>query len=194
RNGLQMECIGCAQCIDACDAVMKKVGRKPGLIRYSSQQALEDGRWSLLRPRVFLYPAILVILVTAFFVVLSGKGTADVVLLRGLGRPFMIMEGGAVSNQMRVKITNRSGEDAAYTLSIVDMPDAELVVPDGNPVSIPASETRTIDVLIVTGGDIFASGSQPVKIAITAPGLDIHRTYRLVGPTGADESVKGATP
>ena len=30
------------------------------------------------------------------------------VLLRGLGRPFMMMDDGTVSNQMRVKITNRS--------------------------------------------------------------------------------------
>ena len=36
RDGLQMECITCALCIDACDGVMDKVGREHGLISYST--------------------------------------------------------------------------------------------------------------------------------------------------------------
>jgi polyferredoxin len=36
RNGLQLECIGCTACIDACDDIMIKVGRPKGLIRYDS--------------------------------------------------------------------------------------------------------------------------------------------------------------
>ncbi|HEY8747626.1 MAG TPA: cytochrome c oxidase accessory protein CcoG, partial [Tepidisphaeraceae bacterium] len=65
RKGLQIECIACAQCIDACDSVMKKVGRKPGLIRYSSQAAMAGDKRSALRPRVIIYPAILLIILTA---------------------------------------------------------------------------------------------------------------------------------
>ena len=60
RKGLQYECIGCAECIDACDSVMLKVGAPPGLIRYSSEHAM-NGRWSaermwrrVLRPRVLV--------------------------------------------------------------------------------------------------------------------------------------------
>ena len=33
RNGLQLECIGCTACIDACDDIMTKVERPKGLIR-----------------------------------------------------------------------------------------------------------------------------------------------------------------
>ncbi len=36
RDGQQMECITCALCIDACDEVMLKIGREPGLISYST--------------------------------------------------------------------------------------------------------------------------------------------------------------
>jgi cytochrome c oxidase accessory protein FixG len=36
RDGLQMECITCALCIDACDGVMDKLGREQGLIGYST--------------------------------------------------------------------------------------------------------------------------------------------------------------
>ena len=36
RDGQQLECITCALCIDACDAVMDKLGRARGLISYAT--------------------------------------------------------------------------------------------------------------------------------------------------------------
>ncbi len=44
RNGNQMECLHCTACIDACDGVMARVGKPPGLIRYASEVALAGGR------------------------------------------------------------------------------------------------------------------------------------------------------
>ncbi|MER9629282.1 cytochrome c oxidase accessory protein CcoG [Mesorhizobium sp. M0296] len=36
RDGQQLECITCALCIDACDSVMDKLGRKHGLVSYAT--------------------------------------------------------------------------------------------------------------------------------------------------------------
>jgi cytochrome c oxidase accessory protein FixG len=55
RNGLQMECIGCAACVDACDEVMTKLHRPRGLIRYDSQAGLSRLAKRFWRPRVFVY-------------------------------------------------------------------------------------------------------------------------------------------
>ena len=41
RDGLQYQCIGCAACIDACDEIMDKMGYPRGLIRYTTEGALE---------------------------------------------------------------------------------------------------------------------------------------------------------
>jgi polyferredoxin len=43
RQGLQYMCIGCAACVDACDSVMDKIDRPRGLIRYSTENAIEQG-------------------------------------------------------------------------------------------------------------------------------------------------------
>ena len=43
RNGLQYECIGCGACIDGCNQVMDKMGYPPGLIRYTTENALARG-------------------------------------------------------------------------------------------------------------------------------------------------------
>ncbi len=43
RRGVQLECVACTACIDACDEVMEKVGKPKGLIRYDSLRGLEGG-------------------------------------------------------------------------------------------------------------------------------------------------------
>ena len=49
RKGLQYECIACAACIDACDGVMDKIGYPRGLIRYTTQHAIEGKPTRILR-------------------------------------------------------------------------------------------------------------------------------------------------
>jgi cytochrome c oxidase accessory protein FixG len=34
RDGLQMQCIACAECVDACQPIMRKLGRAPDLVGY----------------------------------------------------------------------------------------------------------------------------------------------------------------
>ncbi|MBL8889489.1 MAG: cytochrome c oxidase accessory protein CcoG [Planctomycetaceae bacterium] len=107
RNGLQMECINCTQCIDACNAVMQKIGRAPDLIRYSSQAADAGERWSMLRPRVIIYPLILTVLATVFFYLLLTKNHFDAVVIRERGNPYTRMENDLIRNPVRLKLTNR---------------------------------------------------------------------------------------
>ena len=62
REGLQLECIGCANCIDACDDIMTRLDRPIGLIRYDSLSGLAGRRKRWARPRVYLYLVILALL------------------------------------------------------------------------------------------------------------------------------------
>ena len=41
RDGLQMECIACGLCIDACDDIMEKLDLPKGLIRYDTESRME---------------------------------------------------------------------------------------------------------------------------------------------------------
>lgn len=165
RHGLQLECIGCAQCIDACDAVMTKLGRATGLIRYSSQRAIEEGRTRLIRARVIIYPLILLALATAFLVVLSGKGGADFVLLRERGLPFQTMGTGEIANQMRVRLTNRSAVPAEYTIELVDAPGLTLRA-DVNPFTVRSGEQVSHRLLIVADPDWFDVSPKTVMVRV----------------------------
>ena len=92
RNGLQSNCIGCAACIDACDDVMDKMGTPRGLVRYSTQNAMENcwtpkqQRERLLRPRILIYGALLAVVAVWFVTGLSMRNplTFDVIRDRGV--------------------------------------------------------------------------------------------------------------
>ena len=124
RDGLQLECIHCAQCIDACNEVMTKLGRQPGLIRYSSQEGLETGKWKKLRARTLLYPALLAVIVGVLSTLIATRAPADVAIVRGPGLPFNTLPDGRIGNSMRVRITNRTDASRVYTLSA---PSVELI-------------------------------------------------------------------
>src|SRR5690606_21274311 len=66
RDGLQLECIACAACIDVCDQVMDKMGYEKGLIRYTTENALEHKTTHVLRPRIIVYGILLTLLLGGF--------------------------------------------------------------------------------------------------------------------------------
>jgi cytochrome c oxidase accessory protein FixG len=182
REGLQMECIHCTQCIDACDEVMDRIGLDQGLIRYTSQAELESGKGSFLRPRLVVYSAILLVMFGAFAFSLAGKQTADVTLLRGLGAPFSILPSGEVSNQIRIKIANRSPEERSYLIELESAGDLTLVAPE-NPLHVAAGETQMTAAFITAPTSAFADGEAGLTLRI-GDGVDFTEEleYRILGP------------
>ncbi|MCA9286597.1 MAG: cytochrome c oxidase accessory protein CcoG [Phycisphaerales bacterium] len=185
RDGLQLECVACAQCIDACDAVMAKLGRPLGLIRYSSERAVEIGRWHLLRPRVVLYPLLLIGLLTVFVTVLLGRGPFDLTVLRGLGRTFTTLPDGTIANPVQIKVVNRTMEPRSYTMAVEGIPNATLLF-DENPVEAGPGEVLTLKGMIAAPASAFEHGRCPITVAVRdRDGAQVSRHFQLMGPTSA---------
>ncbi|MBM4092899.1 MAG: cytochrome c oxidase accessory protein CcoG [Planctomycetes bacterium] len=184
RDGLQMECVACTQCIDACDRVMDRIDKPRGLIRFSSQSRMEGDRPGRPRPRVIAYPAIIVVLLIAFGIVLAGKQPADVTLLRGLGRPFTETTPGMVTNQVRVKIANRGRVAARYSLDVADATRATLTAAE-MPFLVEAGQSRTEPVSITVPAGLFTNGRRDIRLRVSdGAGFSQVLTYRLLGPFG----------
>jgi cytochrome c oxidase accessory protein FixG len=185
RDGLQMECIHCTQCIDACDVVMNRIGLEPGLIRYTSQAELATGKRSFLRPRLVVYSAILLVMFGTFAFSLAGKSTADVTLLRGLGAPFSVLPNGDISNQIRLKIANRSPEERSYMIELVAGDGINLVAPE-NPLTVAAGDTEMTGAFITAPPAAFAAGEVSITLQIS-DGVDFSRdiAYRILGPSSS---------
>jgi cytochrome c oxidase accessory protein FixG len=166
RNGLQMECIHCTQCIDACDAVMSRIGKPRGLIRYTSQDELAGKPRRLWRPRTVAYPAVLVAFIGIFSYQLVTKPAADLSLLRGSGAPFALEPDGRVLNQIRVKVTNRSSYPARYKVTVEDAPEATVVVPP-LPLAAEPGQSSESTIFVLLPAQAFRNGQREIFIAVS---------------------------
>lgn len=165
RNGLQMECINCAQCIDACDAVMTKLGRATGLIRYSSQNGVEGAAKRVVRPRVVIYGLIMALLASLFIFALSTKSTASVIVVRGRGAPFTAGADGMVTNRVSIKLTNRTEQPIEFGLSMVGVLGATITHEES--LLVGPEESRVIPVTIGAPFEAFRRGRVESVIRVT---------------------------
>jgi len=179
---LQMECIHCTQCIDACDVVMEKTGRPKGLIRYGARDAFEGKPHRILRPRIVIYPLIMALVWGGLVYALANRGAADVTVLRGIGAPYGVLPDGQISNQLRVKIVNRSPEMRRYTISIDDADDLTLVSPD-NPLEVEPGASATASVFVMAQAKSIPHGLREIEVEVKdGAGFEKKTHYRLLGP------------
>ncbi len=114
REGLQNECIGCAACIDVCDQVMDKIGAPRGLIRYATENGITH-QWSrsqmlarVLRPRVLLYGAAMLLLSAGFVFSLQQRSELLIDVVKDRGAMARQVEDGMIENVYRLQLINRT--------------------------------------------------------------------------------------
>jgi cytochrome c oxidase accessory protein FixG len=147
RNGLQMECIHCTQCIDACNDVMRRIKKPEGLIRYSSQDALAGKPQTWIRARTLIYPAIILAISILFLCVLWTKFAFDARVLRSPGAPFMVNSERMLQNNFQVRLVNRSREPQTYHVAIKQPAQATVAWSDAQPTLDP-SESKLVPLMI----------------------------------------------
>ncbi|MDX2115992.1 MAG: 4Fe-4S dicluster domain-containing protein [Planctomycetota bacterium] len=192
RNGLQMECIGCAQCIDACDAVMSKIGKPTGLIRYSSRAILEGKARHILRPRLVLYPTILLGLMALFVYLLVTRAPAEAAVLPRQGAPFYTLPTGEVANQVRLRLVNRTDEPAQMSVSLPPEAlgaGARLVIDEAT-VSMGALESSTVGFILTAPPELFSGrGAYMTELVVTGgDGFSKRLPFRMLGPARRAEA------
>lgn len=121
RQGLQLECIGCAACVDACDEVMRRLGRAPGLVRYDSVAGLagRERRWW--RPRLAVYAVLMTAGAAAAAAALLTVRPLLVGASRLVGAPYYV-DGGVVRDQFLVRLTNKRNRPVSVRLEPVGLP------------------------------------------------------------------------
>ncbi|MDP2689584.1 MAG: cytochrome c oxidase accessory protein CcoG [Deltaproteobacteria bacterium] len=152
RNGLQYECIACAQCIDACNSVMRKVGSPEGLIRYGSLRSITGGGARVLRPRVIAYAISITLLFGTLAYKLNTRVPLDIEVLRDRTSLYTASADGSISNMYTIKAMNMDTRDHRYMIRTRGIPGAEIVV-GKNPITVKSGEVyQTSLALTVKGG------------------------------------------
>ncbi len=128
RNGVQMECVNCTACIDACDEVMVKVDRPKGLIRYASENSIQQGFQKLITNRVKAYSVVLVILVAGFISLIATRDELQATVTRFPGMTYQMRDNGTVSNLYQITLINKTFEPQTVDLSsLVEGMNVEIV-------------------------------------------------------------------
>jgi cytochrome c oxidase accessory protein FixG len=174
RKGLQYECIGCGACADICDTVMDRVGYARGLIKYSTQHAIEQ-RWTrsqtlrhVLRPRVLIYTVILGAICLGLLVSLALRTPLKVDVVRDRGVMARIVAGGQVENVYRLQLMNATELAQNYRITVSGLPG--LTVTSENLVTVDATESRWVGVRVQMPYDAAPAGSHPIQFEIAAQG------------------------
>lgn len=111
RNGIQLECINCTACMDACDEVMTKINKPKGLIRLDSIEHIRDNKKSIWNTRAFAYSLVLVALIVLEGFLIAGRTTIEVLLLRTPGQTYIDSGDGYITNMYNYKLINKSRHD-----------------------------------------------------------------------------------
>jgi|ERR1043165_4140262 cytochrome c oxidase accessory protein FixG len=108
RNGTQMECVNCTACIDACDAIMFKVNRPTGLIRYASENNIKKGEKLHLTTRTAAYSFVLLILLGVLTALLVTRKDVQTTVMRAQGMLYQEQPGNKISNIYNIKMVNKT--------------------------------------------------------------------------------------
>ncbi len=151
RKGQEYGCITCGLCIDACDAVMEKVGKPKGLIKYTSLAELEfkqTPKSLYKRPRVIVYSTILLAAIAVLVYGMSTLASMDLKVLHDRSPLFVKLSDGSYRNKYELKVMNKTDKDMQVAISFESDIKA---LKSNNPldmVTIPTGNVKSIFVYL----------------------------------------------
>ncbi|MDX9995033.1 MAG: cytochrome c oxidase accessory protein CcoG [Rhodocyclaceae bacterium] len=176
RNGLQYECIGCAACIDVCDQVMDKMSYPRGLIRYTTENALEKhwGRKEILghivRPRIIIYTVILIGITLALIWGLAHKADLRVNVIRDRGVLAREAEGGLIENVYRLQVMNVTEQAHRYTISVSGLTGIELS--GESEIEVSPATTKSFTLAVRVPPEAAGKGSHKIFFDVKANNVE----------------------
>ncbi len=166
RDGLQYECITCAACIDACDEVMDSVGKPRGLVRYTTEHALEGKQTHILRPRLLGYGIVLGSLATVFLTGLLMRVPVDLDVIRDRNALFQETTDGKLENVYTLKVYNKSQEAQVFRITVEAPEGIEYKGPAT--VALPAAGTESVPVSLQLDPNYTKPQNVDVNFTLTA--------------------------
>jgi cytochrome c oxidase accessory protein FixG len=182
RNGIQLECINCTACIDACDDVMRRLDRPTGLIRITSHEAVRTGVSRWLTARVKAYAAVWIVLVGTVVTLVAARPDLDVLILRQPGTLYTTVEEGRIANFYNVQVINRSNRVHRLEYRVVS-PAGARVTPLGPIGEVAPHGLIESRLLVAVPAGELAGASTPVRFEIAADGQPLETIESsMLGP------------
>src|SRR5690606_17254228 len=120
RDGLQLECVNCTACIDACDDVMIKINKPTRLIGFYSSKEIEEKATKPNNTRAIAYTVVMAILISILDWLLFSRSIVGSTLLRAKGTSYQVNQDGTVSNLYNLELINKSSGDLPFELQTIN--------------------------------------------------------------------------
>jgi len=183
RDGIQMECVSCTACMDACDHVMGKIGAPLGLIRYASLNGIEKREPLRFTLRLAGYCTVLLALTTLLCLMLFTRPIVQANVLRAPGSLFQMMPDGRFSNLYTIRIVNKTSHELPVELRL-DSPPGNLHVMGQSSIVVAAQMLSENSVLIELNPATMKSGTTPLSIGVYSNGKKIETIKTaFIGPS-----------
>ncbi|WP_047308871.1 4Fe-4S dicluster domain-containing protein, partial [Rhodopseudomonas palustris] len=182
RQGLQLGCVQCGLCIDACNTVMKQVGRPPDLIAYDTDLNIQrrlDGKSSVYRPvraRTLMYSGLIVLVAAVMVYALATRGSLDLNVLHERNPLFVTLSDGSVRNDYTVRLLNKRPTARVLQVSVSGVPGARLQAvgldPDAKDrldVEVGQDQTRELRVSVLVPSNEVPSKSINITFEVKDP-------------------------
>jgi polyferredoxin len=169
---------------------MDKMNYPRGLVRYTSQHAMEGATSHVVRPRMIVYGALLGALVVGFFVSISLRTPVGLDVMRDRNALYRTLPDGSIENVYLLRILNKDTSAHSYVLSAsglqgISLEAGETSEPgEGSRHEVGPGEVYSLPVRVrVPRGE--ASGSHEILFEVAAedtPRLRASREARFLGP------------
>jgi len=191
RDGIQLECVNCTACIDACNGVMQRVNRPTGLIRLTSHRRVFEGRGPWLSARAAAYGAVLIGLVTTVIVLLAVRRPLDVLVLRQPGTLHAAVGEGAIANFYNLQAFNRTATATPFAVDVVE-PAGGRATALGLPGEVPPYALLEGRLLVTIPMTSLHGSSTPLRLAVrTADGVIQTIDTSFLGPAADNGGQSG---
>lgn len=199
RDGIQLECITCGLCIDACNDVMKKVGKPQGLIAYDtinnenirkSQPAAvhADGiRWPWHNYRNYVYLGLFMAVGIIMLYSLATRDRFAISALHDRNPLYVQLADGTIRNSFEIKLLNMEGKTRRFVVYTEGLNNATITTSD--------TKDNPADVIYLTiGPDRVKS----IRAFVNLPKADLptgsQTDFKIIAKeiTGAEQDIYDA--
>jgi cytochrome c oxidase accessory protein FixG len=193
RHGIQMECIACTSCIDACNDVMRITKKPEGLIRYESENGLKGEKTIFWKMKTYIYFGLTLLSFLGLFLYVINRSELDITVLRAHENPYQVLstsEGKTlIANHFTLNLKNQSSREMEVDIirkDEVENTEIEIIAPTF-PEIIPPGEAIKNHIFIKFSKSILdKKGRRYFKLQITAKSRNVTKKYikeiNIVGP------------
>ena len=135
RDGQQLECVNCTACIDACDEVMVKVGLPKGLIRYASENEIEQKTQFKFTGRMKGFSVVLALLVGFLGFLLYNRGEMEAKFIKPAGSTFFVRDG-KITNTYNYTFLNKTNDKKTVTIKVIEPDHGEIIYSASSKITI----------------------------------------------------------